>query len=129
MFGPSVLPPLLLVPYLRLIASSYWWTFSLIWLCSFPLLISPQCVVLETKEEAAAAKNILTVPMINACCVIRYNLVTSLHAFLLQIFFFFSRKCLIYIFIFKRLFVNYLFLVNKRNMKIFLFLYTFILTW
>ncbi len=60
----------------------------------FSSLNFPQCVVLETKEEAAvvaATKNILTVPMINACCVIRYNLVTSSIAFLLQIFFFLKK--------------------------------------
>ena len=59
-----------------LIASSYWWTFSLVSTLSFALNF-PQCVVDEMKEEAAI-ESLLLLAMINACCAIHYNLVTSL---------------------------------------------------
>ncbi len=61
----------------------------------FSSLNFPQCVVLETKEEAAAAmtaKNILTIQMINTCCVICYNLVTSLLTLLFPTIFSFPQK-------------------------------------
>jgi len=79
------------VPYLRLVASSYWWAsfpycslslLSVFFLTQFPSICH------SSNEEISGKEHILIVSMINTCCIIRYNLATFLVFLLGKICFF-----------------------------------------